>query len=180
MTMVLHALGEVAYGSMDSPVGEMWIATGDRGVVKVSFGIDELRFCHELESLGYQPEFRPDDVAEAVSQLGEYFGGTRRTFELPLDLAALPPFQRAVLEEIAAIPFGQVRSYGAIAEAVGRPRAARAVGTAVAGNPISFVVPCHRVVRSDGTLGEYGVQAWGRSRGIEVKRRLLRAEGINL
>ena len=173
-------LGTAHYGSVDSPLGELWVAVSDQGVVKVSYGIDELRFCHELEAAGYSAEYASEAIDGPARQLRAYFAGERDTFDLALDLRALPPFARAVLQAVAAIPRGQVRSYGQIAEDAGKPRAARAVGTAVGSNPISFLIPCHRVVRSDGTIGEYGVQFWGRSRGIEVKRRLLRAEGVDL
>jgi O-6-methylguanine DNA methyltransferase len=173
-------LGTAHYGSVDSPLGELWVGVSDCGVVRVSYGIDELRFCHELEASGYSAEYAPETAEEAIGQLRAYFARDRRSFDLPLDLRALPPFAREVLQAVAAIPPGQVRSYGQIAVDVGKPRAARAVGTAVGGNPLSFLIPCHRVVRSDGTIGEYGVQTWGRTRGIEVKRRLLRAEGVDL
>jgi methylated-DNA-[protein]-cysteine S-methyltransferase len=173
-------LGTALYGSMDSPLGELWVAVSDEGVVKVSYCVDELRFCHELESAGYSAEYASEAIDRPARQLHAYFAGQRDTFDLALDLRALPPFARAVLQAVAAIPRGQVRSYRQIAEAVGKPRAARAIGTAVGSNPLSFLIPCHRVVRSDGTIGEYGVQFWGRSRGIEVKRRLLHAEGVDL
>jgi methylated-DNA-[protein]-cysteine S-methyltransferase len=167
------------YGSTDSPVGPLWVASSDVGVAMASFGIDEVVFCHELEIAGYDPEYDPVGVEPVVVELEEFFRGERTSFDLAVDLDRLPPFQREVLRAVAEVPYGMVRSYRDIAEAVGCPRAARAVGTAVAGNPVTFFIPCHRIVRSDGTLGEYGVRMWGR-RGAEYKRTLLGREGVHL
>lgn len=138
---------------------------------------------HRLEGL-YWPDHTPapdrerfgprDDEAfpEAVRQLGEYFDGTRRTFDL--DLAPRgTDFQRLVWDELARIPFGQVRTYGEVAEAIGRPMAVRAVGAANSRNPLSIVVPCHRVVSASG-------QAHGYAGTVENKQWLLRHEGVDL
>lgn len=103
-------------------------------------------------------------------QLGEFLRGERQSFDLVLALPEQPPFRRRVLEELARIPYGETVSYGRLAERCGRPGAARAVGNAVGRNPVPVVLPCHRVVRSDGSPGEYGG-------GRERKRRLLRLEG---
>jgi methylated-DNA-[protein]-cysteine S-methyltransferase len=172
--------GDALYGSLDSPLGEVWVAVSARGVVRISFGIDEVRFCHEVAFSGYEPEFDPAGAGQATGQLGEFFAGRRTSFDLQVDLDALPEFRRQVLRAVADVPYGEVRSYGEIAEAVGRPRAARAVGTAVAANPVSFLIPCHRIIRSNGTIGEYGVHTWGRLGGIEHKRALLQMEGVFL
>lgn len=109
-------------------------------------------------------------AAGAARQLAEYLRGERRSFDLVLDLDGTPPFRRRVLEELGRIPYGETVSYGELAERCGRPGAARAVGNAVGRNPAPVVLPCHRVVRSDGSPGEYGG-------GRERKRRLLRLEG---
>lgn len=109
-------------------------------------------------------------AAEAARQLAGYLRGERRSFDLPLSLPGGPPFTRRVLEELARIPYGETVSYGRLAERSGRPKAARAVGNAVARNPLPLVLPCHRVIRSDGSPGEYGG-------GKERKRALLRLEG---
>lgn len=110
------------------------------------------------------------EAAAAARQIAEYLRGERRSFDLVLDLDELPPFRRRVLEELARIPYGEMVSYGELAERCGRPGAARAVGNAVGRNPVPVVLPCHRVVRSDGSPGEYGG-------GRERKRILLRLEG---
>jgi methylated-DNA-[protein]-cysteine S-methyltransferase len=101
--------------------------------------------------------------------LREFFTGERSFFTVPVDLSGVPPFQRKVLRATAGIPFGEARSYGWLAERIGHPRAARAVGTALGRNPVPFIVPCHRILREDGTLGGYGL-------GLPMKRSLLLLE----
>lgn len=109
-------------------------------------------------------------IAErAREEMSEYLRGRRAFFSVPLDLSALPDFQRQVLRTALHIPFGEARSYAWIARRIGRPRAMRAVGTALARNPVPFIVPCHRVLRTDGGLGGYTL-------GLPLKRRLLELE----
>lgn len=108
-------------------------------------------------------------VEQARQELVEFLGGSRVFFSVPIDLSGLAPFQREVLREAARIPYGEVRAYSHLAERIGSPRASRAVGTALGHNPVPFFVPCHRVVRRDGSLGGYGL-------GLELKRRLLELE----
>jgi methylated-DNA-[protein]-cysteine S-methyltransferase len=112
----------------------------------------------------------PRRLDDAARQLDEYFGRRRRTFELALDLQLAHGFRRTVLTHLRDIPYGATESYATVAAATGKPTAVRAVGTACARNPLPLVVPCHRVVRSDGTLGQYGG-------GAANKERLLRMEG---
>src|SRR5262249_27112398 len=107
-----------------------------------------------------------EHAERAHREIADYLGGVRSYFTVPVDLSALAPFQRAVLEAARNIPFGVVRSYSAIAETIGSPKAVRAVGTALGRNPVPIIVPCHRVLRSDGTLGGYAF-------GLEMKRRFL-------
>jgi O-6-methylguanine DNA methyltransferase len=136
------------------------IAASERGVARLHPGKGEIR----AESR------RARTLAErAREELSEYLEGSRSYFTVPIDLAAIAGFQRAVLEEARAIPFGEVRSYGWVAEHIGKPRAVRAVGTALGRNPVPLVVPCHRVLRSDGSLGGYGL-------GLDLKSRLLSLE----
>jgi O-6-methylguanine DNA methyltransferase len=148
-------------------------------VVRSSYSADEVEFNHQLEADGYQPEYDPEATSGAALQLEEFVAGRRKAFDLRIDLGGLPPFPRRVLLAVAQVPYGEVRSYANIAATVGKPRAARAVGSALSRNPASLFIPCHRIIRSDGTLGEYGERVWGRS-ASEVKRRLLRLEGVNL
>jgi len=167
------------YASLESPFGTVWIAVSARGVAMSSVALDEAEFCHELEIAGYEPEYGAEGTSQARHQLEQFFAGSRRSFDVGIDLSSLPAFPRSVLEAVAEVPYGEVRSYADIAFAVGKARAARAVGTALSRNPVSFFVPCHRIIRSDGTLGEYGARIFGRS-GSEFKRRLLLPEGVAL
>lgn len=168
----------VLYTWMISPLGITWIAAGCRGLVRVSSDEDEAAFCHAVERDGNgDPAYMPDRLRDQVEQLAEYFAGRRERFETPVDLGALNGFRRDVLEAVQEVPYGTVQSYADIARAVGRPGAARAVGTALRGNPVAFAVPCHRIIRSDGTLGEYGYRSH-ESCGVEYKRMLLAIEGV--
>ncbi len=106
---------------------------------------------------------------QAAHELEEYVSGARVFFSVPVDLSATPPFQRRVLDEACAIPYGEVRQYGDLARRIGHPKAARAVGTALGRNPVPFIVPCHRVLRSGGTLGGYAF-------GLPMKAALLDVE----
>jgi methylated-DNA-[protein]-cysteine S-methyltransferase len=110
-------------------------------------------------------------LVEAERELREYFAGERSSFDLPVDLSSLSPFDRRVLEvAFRTIRFGEVVPYAELAKRIGKPKAARAVGGALGRNPVAIVVPCHRVVRSDGSLGGYGG-------GVRYKERLLEIEG---
>ena len=109
----------------------------------------------------------------AAEQLAEYFQQRRQEFTVPVDISTLPPFTRQVLAACATIPGGDTRTYGQLATQVGRPRGARAVGQALGRNPVPILIPCHRVISSDGSLGGFGA-------GMEMKRRLLELEGVTL
>jgi O-6-methylguanine DNA methyltransferase len=111
--------------------------------------------------------------AEMLRELKEYTEGRRRAFALPLDWSSIKPFQRAVLKAASTIPFGETRSYGWIAHKIGNPLASRAVGQALGANPIPIILPCHRVIASDGKLGGYGG-------GLPMKVKLLKLEGAAL
>lgn len=167
------------YGETDSTLGAVWVALSDRGLARAEFATNELAFCHGLHAAGFEPVYDPAVMAGALQQFHDVLAGGRRWIDLPLDLTGQPPFKRAVLEAVAAVGYGEVRSYGEIAADVGQPLAARAVGTAIAGNPVFLRVPCHRIIRADGTLGEYGTRVWGR-RGAQYKRALLQLEGVHL
>jgi methylated-DNA-[protein]-cysteine S-methyltransferase len=152
-----EGLLDVAYRTVDSPVGPLLLAATPRGLVRVAFDVEG----HDrvLESLASQLSSRvlraPGRLDPAARELEEYFGGRRRSFGLPLDLSLSKGFRRLVQQQLPSIGYGQTRSYGQVAELVGNPRAARAVGTACATNPLPVVVPCHRVLRNDGTPGGY-------------------------
>jgi methylated-DNA-[protein]-cysteine S-methyltransferase len=142
-----------------SPVGEVLIVTTEKGIVTLHPLRDPLE--NELERLSRVlrsiPDRADDPVAvDAARQLDEYFAGERHDFDLPLDWRLVRGFTREALEAVRGIPYGETAGYGEVAATAGSPRAARAVGTACATTPFSIVVPVHRVVRADGSIGEYG------------------------
>src|SRR5579864_3336315 len=164
-----EGLVDVRFDVTESPVGELFLAATPRGLCRISYrveGQDE-----ELARVfGVRVLRMPLD--EVRRELDEYFEGRRREFDLPLDLR-VAPFQEAVLHELARVPYGSTDTYGALAAKVGRPRAARAVGTVMNRNPIPIVLPCHRVVGADGSLTGY-------AGGLHIKRALLELEGAAL
>lgn len=167
-----EGLIQVSYTTVESPVGRLFLAATPKGLVRMAFqeeGPDQL--LHELAS-AVSPAIleAPQTLDEVAAQLGEYFAGRRRSFDLPIDWSLTRGFQRRVLRRLTAVPYGEVTSYSELAARSGSPRAARAAGNALAANPIPVVVPCHRVVRSGGSLGGYGG-------GPERKEVLLRLEG---
>lgn len=164
----------IQWGAMDSPLGMLFVAISSRGLCAVDFGRKESDFLSRLDPLA-RLEQEPTAVAQALAQLREYFSGQRRRFDLPVDLSLLSPFQRQVLATACRIAPGQVWSYQRVAVEMGRPKSSRPVGQALARNPIPIVIPCHRVVASDGGLGGYS----GGS-GLAAKRWLLRLEGASL
>ncbi|MGW0532779.1 methylated-DNA--[protein]-cysteine S-methyltransferase [Streptomyces sp. NPDC003032] len=161
-----------------SDIGPLLLAATGAGLVTVAFhATDDVRdkTLERLGSrLGAEPVRAPDSplLAEPIRQLAAYFAGERRDFELPLDWSLISGFNRQVLRELASgVPYGAVVGYGDLARRVGRPGAAQAVGIAMGANPLPVVVPCHRVVESDGGIGGFGG-------GLETKRLLLALEGV--
>lgn len=148
---------DIAYTTVDTPIGSLLVAATDRGLVRVAFE----REGHDavLESLADQVSPRilrhEARLDEAVSQIEAYFAGTLRRFDLALDLRLVAGFRLEVVRHLSGIGYGRTESYAEVAAATGRPLAVRAVGTACGRNPLPVVVPCHRVVRSDGTFGGY-------------------------
>lgn len=166
-----EGLASVAYDTLASPVGPLWIALGPKGVAGVHFGNEpsegELRRLVRLYGPGIVPDRRA--TAPLARELDEYFEGKRRDFDLDVDLQGLSPFHVRVLRALRRIPYGALTTYQRVARQAGNPKAPRAAGRAVGSNPIPIVVPCHRVIASDGTLGGYGG-------GLEAKRGLLALE----
>ena len=164
----------VAWDRMESPLGPIHVAWGPQGICLVTRGQETADFLEELTAL--HPSWTPvqdgEKLAPVMARLERFFQGEPVSFDFPVDLSPLTPFQQAVLEATRAIPPGQVMTYGEIAAAIGRPRASRAVGQALRRNPVSILIPCHRVVGSGGALGGYGGPA-----GAAIKRRLLALEG---
>ena len=169
---------DILYTAMLSPLGTLWIAAGPQGLVRVDSFVDEVAFCHAIERVGVGiPHFAPAQLDGITAQFEEYFAGRRTDFDLPIDLSRQTPFRRAVLEAVLSVPYGVVQSYQDIAFSVGKPAAVRAVAGVVATSPISLVIPCHRIIRSDGTAGEYAVRTLG-SCGAHYKLMLLSLEGL--
>ena len=164
-------LVDVGFDIVDSPVGELLVAASDRGVASIWFDPDPAEDLERLARIGGPRVLRsPRSVDDARRELDEYFAGKRHSFDLPLDLRALPPFTLEVLHQLARVPYGETTTYGALAQRVGRPRAARAVGTVMNRNRIPIVLPCHRVVGSSGDLTGY-------AGGLDRKMTLLELEG---
>jgi methylated-DNA-[protein]-cysteine S-methyltransferase len=166
-----EGLLDVAYRTIGTPVGELLLAATERGLVRVAYPSEDHAAVLARLASAVSPRIlrAPSRLDSAARQLDEYFAGRLRTFDLPLDLRLAHGFRRDVLAHLPAIPYGRTESYSQVAAAAGHPRAVRAAGTACATNPLPVVVPCHRVVRSDGTAGGY-------VGGAEVKRTLLALE----
>ena len=162
---------DVAYRAVDSPVGTLLVAATDQGLVRVAYERED--HDHVLQGLSELISPRilraPRRLDQVARQLSEYFAGERRDFVLPLDFRLAHGFRRAVLAHLVMINYGHTETYAEVAAATGHARAVRAVGTACATNPMPVVVPCHRVLRSDGKLGGY-------VGGLEVKAALLSLE----
>lgn len=156
---------------VDGPIGRVFLAGGPRGLCRVALGHREATFLDELERDKLLPRLSPESLGAARRELEEYFAGRRQQFALALDLGGVTAFQRQVLDSAMEIPFGEVKSYGAIARHLHKPGASRAVGNALGRNPLPIVVPCHRVVASGGGIGGY-------TGGVDIKRTLMQIEGI--
>jgi methylated-DNA-[protein]-cysteine S-methyltransferase len=166
-----EGLETVGYRIVDSPLGPLWVAVGPRGLLNIHYGAEpsslELRRIVRAYGPGVLPDARRvDDVAR---ELDQYFNGKRRDFDVAVDLSPLTPFQRKVLAVTARVPYGELITYAKVAHNAGNDRAYRAAAGAIGDNPIPIVVPCHRVVASDGTLGGY-------AGGLDAKRHLLKLE----
>jgi len=153
----------------DSPVGRLQLIATPLGIATLDFLRDEQDESYAFSERDEEYVF----LKHAATQLREYFSGVRKIFDLPLDLTRVSEFTRETLKLTFAIPWGEVISYGELARRLGKPAAARAVGGALARNPIPIIIPCHRVVASDGSL--HGYSAPG---GIPIKERLLNLEGM--
>jgi len=150
-----EGLLDIAYRTVDTPVGSLLLAATPAGLVRVAYGPVSEALDALAEKVSPRILHAPARLDAVVRQLDEYFAGSRRVFDVPLDLRLATGFRRAVLTHLADIGYGRTESYAEVAAAAGSPRAVRAVGTACANNPVPVVLPCHRVVRSDGTSGGY-------------------------
>ncbi|MGY1641003.1 methylated-DNA--[protein]-cysteine S-methyltransferase [Geodermatophilus sp. SYSU D00703] len=152
-----HGLLDVTYRTVDSPLGSLLLAATPAGLVTVAYAVQDHDAVLAALAARISPRvlrvgLRLDDTAR---QLDEYFAGRRRAFDTPLDLQLARGFRRTVLEHLRGVGYGSTTSYAGLAAAAGSPAAVRAVGTACATNPLPIVLPCHRVVRSDGSPGRY-------------------------
>ncbi len=164
-------LVDMGFDIVDSPIGSLFVAASTRGLAAISYDADPGDRLERLARIAGPCVLRsPRTVDVARRELDEYFAGRRRIFDLALDLRALPAFTVSVLHELARVPYGETTTYGALAAAVGRPRAARAVGTVMNRNRIPIVLPCHRVVGASGDLVGY-------AGGLDRKVTLLELEG---
>ena len=162
-------LVDVRYDIAESPVGDLFIASTPRGLCRISYTVEGQ---DEVVARIFGARVLRTPLDEVRRELDEYFEGRRHDFDLPIDLR-VAPFHEAVLHELARVPYGQTDTYGALAKRVGRPQAARAVGTVMNRNPIPIVLPCHRIVGANGSLTGYGG-------GLPAKRALLELEGAML
>ena len=157
----------------ETPIGKLWLAVSDLGLVAIEWGLTQAEFEATLSRRFKRTvEFVPERVREAAGQLSAYLTGKQRAFTLVIDWTVLRPFQQSVLKATYEIPYGETRTYKEIAEHIGRPHAARAVGRAEATNPMPLVLPCHRVIGVDGKLHGYGM-----AEGLKTKEWLLIMEG---
>jgi methylated-DNA-[protein]-cysteine S-methyltransferase len=167
-----EGLVDVAVATMDSPIGELTVAVTRRGLVTVAFEGEDRdvlfdRLAREL-SPRVMEATAPTD--EARRELEQYFGGNRRRFEITVDRSLIGPFAQKVLQATSEVGYGELATYGDIAGRIDRPKAARAVGSALGSNPIPIVIPCHRIVGAGGRLTGY-------AGGLPRKETLLRLEG---
>lgn len=165
---------DVSYRTLESPFGPLLLAATELGLVRVAFAVeghdDVLRSL--AERISPRVLYAPARCDAAAEQLDEYFTGRRGDFELTLDTRLAHGFHHEVVDYLPRIRYGETARYGEIAAALDRPKAVRAVGTACARNPLPLILPCHRVIRSDGALGNY-------LGGIAVKRALLELEAAS-
>jgi methylated-DNA-[protein]-cysteine S-methyltransferase len=164
---------DVAYRTLDTPVGTLLLAATEQGLVRVAYDVEGHEAVLELLASRVSPRVlaAPGRLDPVARELDEYFAGSRRAFDVPLDRRLSSGFRAEVLRHLPEIGYGHTESYAQVAAAAGNAGAVRAVGSACATNPLPVVVPCHRVVRSDGSIGGY-------AGGPAAKRALLTLEGV--
>lgn len=155
-----------------SPIGPLFMAATEKGLLRISYVREGEDPLEDLDPRAHLIQSR-EALAPYRQELKDYFDGRRRRFDLVLDLTGTTAFQRSVLMAIRSIPAGAVQTYRQVAQSIRKPQAARAVGQALGSNPLPIVLPCHRVIASDGTLGGY-------AGGLDIKRKLLKLEGAQL
>lgn len=163
------------YSVMNSPLGDLTLVKGEKGLSYIEFGSSKDTICHvrrKLRTRQIRDElvWDEDELEPVRVQLDEYFRGERTSFDVPLDLKGTP-FQKMVWEKVNEIPYGETKSYKEIAVEIGAPKAVRAIGGANNQNPVPLIIPCHRVIGSNGSLVGYGG-------GLDKKEKLLDLEGL--
>jgi methylated-DNA-[protein]-cysteine S-methyltransferase len=167
------------YDIAETPFGPMLVSGDGRRLVAIKFGVDRTHLAEAVDALdrelrgAYGLVHAPKRVKTLIKQLNDYLSGKRTAFEVDYDISWMTPFRRRVMEECAKIPRGQTSTYAELARKAGNAKAFRAVGATMATNPIPVVVPCHRVLGSDGTLHGFGG-------GLDMKAQLLALEGVTL
>lgn len=166
-----EALLDVAYRTVDTPIGTLLLAASPTGIVRIAFQLEgfDAVLTELSERISPRILHAPGPLAAAARQLDAYLAGKAVEFDVPVDLRLAHGFRRDVLEHLRHIPYGHTESYSEVARAAGRPAAVRAAASGCSHNPIPLVVPCHRVVRNDGSFGQY-------RGGPEIKRHLLEME----
>ena len=172
-TVRAEGLLDVAYRTIDTPIGSLLLAATEHGLVRVAFGSEDHNAVLQALADQISPRILQSraPLDDAARELDEYFAGRRRTFQIALDWRLSKGFRSTVLHALPSIGYGHTASYADVAQLAGNPKAVRAVGSACATNPLPVVVPCHRVVRSDGAMGGY-------LGGVEAKRALLDLETV--
>lgn len=164
---------KIFYTSFDSPIGTIFIASTPTGIYAISISVTEKAFLAEIKGRGI-PERDDNRFSEIKKDLKDYFSGKKVNFSRhKLDISSATQFQKKVWEKLMEIPYGETRSYKWLAEQVGSPNGYRAVGGANGKNPIPIIIPCHRVINSDGSLGGY-------SGGVWIKEWLLKLEDVSV
>jgi methylated-DNA-[protein]-cysteine S-methyltransferase len=166
-------VADVTWIEHDAPTGRLLLAATERGVVAIGLLHHDQLLEVLSEKVSPRVVRRGARLDGVRRQLDEYYEGQRHEFDVPLDWALSSGFRRQILDELTHVPYGQVVSYQQLATRAGNPKASRAVGSAMATNPLPIVVPCHRVIRTDGSIGQYGG-------GVPMKVRLLELEGAEL
>lgn len=159
----------IQWDVVETPIGPLYLAVSDKGLCRLDFSEPEDRFISRLDPLAHVVR-DPGALALFKGELVEYFAGKRQVFDVPIDLRRVGAFQRSVLEAALHIPAGSYWTYQQVARYIGQPKASRAVGQALARNPVAIFVPCHRVLAADGSLHGY-------AGGLERKQALLKLEG---
>jgi methylated-DNA-[protein]-cysteine S-methyltransferase len=174
-TALTLGIAEARYGFMETPVGLILIAVSDEGLCEVSYldHTDRYDSLRQIEQRGFIVREHQQAVSPVVDELTGYFAGDRTSFGLSVDLKGVTDFTRSVLRATSYIPYGRVTTYGEIATMINKPGASRAVGNALGRNPVPVVIPCHRVVLSNGAMGWY-------TGGPRIKEALLDIEGVHL